>query len=257
MFSGWFSKKNTGAGKGKIEQREVQSFSFLQADFHSHLIPGIDDGSPDMETSIRMLRSFEQLGYKRVITTPHVMIDFYLNTREGILNSFEKLKTTAVESGINLELGVAAEYFIDEYFSKKIDSGELLPIKDKEVLVEFSMFSEPPMLKDVLFKMVTRGYKPIIAHPERYSFLHNDYSRFADFKDRGCLLQLNLLSVTGYYGANVKKIADKLLADGLYDYCGSDAHHEKHLEGLNHLLQSKYIMPLVNYPFLNKTLCLQ
>ncbi len=256
MFSGWFSKKGREKGSGKPEEGDVPDFSFLGADLHSHFIPGIDDGSPSMEVSLNMLRGMEQMGYRKVITTPHVMIDFYPNTREKILEGFEALKLAARDAQINLELGVAAEYFIDEYFTGKIDTGELLTVRDKEVLVEFSMFSEPPMLKEVIFKLATRGYKPIIAHPERYNFLHGDFERFADFKDRGCLLQLNLLSVSGYYGGGAKKMADRLLAEGLYDYCGTDAHHEKHIGSVNNLLHSKYIGVLAGYPFLNKTLCL-
>ena len=256
MFSGWFGKKNKSEDGGVTERAVISDYSFLGTDLHSHILPGIDDGAPDMGVSLNMLRGFVELGYKKVITTPHVMSDFYPNTKEKILESFEALKIAAAEAHIGLELGVAAEYFIDENFQNRIGTGELLPIVNKEVLVEFSMFSEPPMLKEVIFSMVTRGYKPVIAHPERYNFLHQDFDRYAEFKDRGCLLQLNLLSVSGYYGPGARKIAEKILDKGLYDYCGSDAHHEKHLQSLKNALSSKSIGLISGYPFLNKTLCL-
>lgn len=257
MFANWFRRGNRAATEISQATATEASFSFLGADMHSHFLPSIDDGAPDIETSIAMLKSMKQMGYNTIITTPHIMVDYYPNTPDTIRSAFNLVQSAIIENNIDLNLRAASEYFIDEFFSDKIDTGELLCITNKEVLVEFSMFSEPPMLKSVIFKMVTSGYRPIIAHPERYSYLHNDMDKFADLKDRGCLLQLNLLSLNGYYGQSSKRIAEKLLEQGLYDYCGSDAHHLKHLDNLSLLLKSKYYNQLVEYPFLNKSLCLQ
>jgi protein-tyrosine phosphatase len=112
------------------------------------------------------------------------------------------------------------------------------------------------MLLDAIFRMQSAGYKPIIAHPERYLFFHSDFKRYRDLKDRGCMMQLNMLSIAGYYGRNIKAIADELLAKGLYDYCGSDMHHDKHAATLAAMLRTKDYQPFVGYPFLNPKLCI-
>ena len=123
------------------------------------------------------------------------------------------------------------------------------------MLVEFSMLYEPPMLFDVIFRMQQAGYRPVIAHPERYLFFHSEFRKYRELRDRGCLLQLNMLSVCGYYGRNIKGIADELLAKNLYDYCGSDMHHEKHAATLRAMAGSKDYTIFANYPFLNQRLC--
>lgn len=234
---------------------ENANWSFLGADMHSHFVPGIDDGAKTIEDSIVLLRAMADMGFKTVITTPHIMIDYYPNNREIIEHGLEKLRTAVSENNIDLTVRAAAEYYIDESFVKLIDTVPLLTVHKNEVLVEFSMLFEPPMLAETLFKMQGAGYRPILAHPERYGFFHNHFERYRDMKDRGCLLQLNLLSLTGYYGKNVKMAAEMLLQKGMYDYCGSDMHHDKHAEALKAMAQTPLYTLLVNYPFLNSGLC--
>ena len=131
----------------------------------------------------------------------------------------------------------------------------MLTVHSNEVLVEFSMLYEPMMLNDVIFKMQGLGYRPIIAHPERYVFFHRDMNRYRELKDKGCLLQLNMLAVTGHYGNHIKMVAEDLLQRGMYDYCGSDMHHEKHAHMLSRMLSSKDYHKIAGYPFLNSRLC--
>ena len=255
MFKGWFKKGGKDADAILPANGLVNDWSFLGADMHSHFIPGIDDGSPNLETSIGLIRSMMDMGYNTIITTPHIMIDLYPNTPETINKGLEILNNGLRESGINLTVKAAAEYFVDEYFISRLANEPLLTITGKEVLIEFSMYSEPPMLKEVIFKMITSGYRPILAHPERYSYFHNNLDRYIDFKDRGCLMQLNLLSLSGYYGQTVKKVAEDLLSKSLYDYCGSDVHHDKHTAAIKAMIGTKAGSLLENYPFLNKKLC--
>ena len=246
---------------GKSEKESVLTipenadFAFLGADMHSHFVPGVDDGAKTIEDSLNLLRAMERMGYKKVITTPHVMIDFYPNTTKTITDGLDILRTAAKENGINLSINAAAEYYIDEYFMGLIEKEPLLTIHKNDVLVEFSMMYEPPMLNTALFNMQTSGYRPIIAHPERYMSFHKNKDKYHELRDRGCLLQMNLLSLTGYYGKNIMDIAEWLLENKMYDYCGSDMHHEKHAGALQHLLQSKTYTSIVNYPFLNSQLC--
>ncbi len=256
MFSKLFGGKKKEADITKnITVPAGSEWAFLGADMHSHMIPGIDDGAKTIDDSLTLLRAMKGMGYKTVITTPHVMIDFYPNTRQTIEAGLKTVQEALAENGIDIQVRAAAEYYIDEYFMELLEKEPLLTIRQNEVLVEFSMLYEPPMLFEVIYKLQSNGYKPIIAHPERYLFFHKDFSRYGEFKDRGCLLQLNMLSVTGHYGRSIKSIADQLLAKGMYDYCGSDMHHEKHALALKNMVNTKEYLTFVNYPFLNSRLC--
>jgi tyrosine-protein phosphatase YwqE len=254
MFSRLFRRGKSGDEKNDAIPADA-SWSFIGADIHSHFVPGIDDGAKTIEDSIVLLKAMEAMGYKKIVTTPHVMSDFYPNSSLTILTGLKKIQDAARENNINLEISAAAEYYIDEYFTELMAKEPLLPIHKNEVLVEFSMLYEPPMLNSALFSMQTNGYKPIIAHPERYIFFHNKFERYRELRDRGCKLQLNLLSISGYYGRNIMEVAMRLLEKGMYDYCGSDMHHEKHAAALKGMLQTKAYSTLVNYPFLNSQLC--
>lgn len=255
MFSRLFRRGNSEKEKSDALNNVNANWAFLGADIHSHFVPGIDDGAKTIDDSIFLLKAMEGMGYKKIVTTPHVMSDFYPNNSQKILEGLDKLRAAAVEHNINLEINAAAEYYIDETFTELMNREPLLTIHKKEVLVEFSMLYEPPMLYNALFNMQTSGYKPIIAHPERYMFFHSKFEKYRELKDRGCLLQLNLLSVSGYYGRNIMEVALRLLEKGMYDYCGSDMHHEKHAGALKNMLQSKIYNSLLNYPFLNSQLC--
>ena len=255
MFSGLFHRKKQERGDKDMPLAQNIDFSFLGADMHSHFIPGIDDGAKTIEDSTGLIKGMTDLGYRTIITTPHVMIDYYPNTTQTIQNGLETLKSIVKENNINIRVKAAAEYYIDEYFIRLLKTEPLLTVYQKEVLVECSMLYEPPMLMEVLFDMVSCGYRPIFAHPERYLFFHNKFDKYRELKDRGCLMQLNTLSVTGYYGKNIKMVAEKLLAAGMYDYLGSDIHHTKHIEAMKKMDISIY-RRLVGYPFLNSRLCL-
>src|SRR5688572_4983731 len=185
-------------GKKKTSSIDL---SWLGADMHSHLIPGIDDGAPDIATSLELIKGLQQLGYKKLITTPHILWEVYPNTTEIITQGLASLKKAMADEGITIELHAAAEYFIDEYFEENLKKKiPLLPISGNMVLVEFSMITAPMDLQQVLFEMQIQNYQPVIAHPERYIYLTQSKQFFDELKDAGCLFQLNLLSLTGYYG---------------------------------------------------------
>ena len=219
------------------KQKTLESFAFLHTDIHSHLIPGIDDGAPDLETSIALIKGLRDLGFKKLITTPHIMADLYPNTPEIIKEGLTKVRAALEAEDINIEIDAAAEYLMDEGFANKIKAGNLLTLGDNYVLVEMSFISPPPNLEQLLFQLQTKGYRPIMAHPERYSYYGSDLSNFERLKERGCLLQLNLLSLSGYYGPDVRRVATKILQAGLFDLMGTDLHHERHQNALQALLQ--------------------
>jgi tyrosine-protein phosphatase YwqE len=221
-------------------------FEKLGTDMHSHLVPGIDDGSPDVETSIQLIRGMVDLGYKKLITTPHVMEDMYRNDPESIFTAFRILEKEMEREKLSVFIKPAAEYLldgnVDEILEKK---GLLLTLTGNFVLVEISFVSPPFHLKDVIFELQINGYQPILAHPERYSFYHHQPRQYEEIKAMGCLLQANLLSFAGYYGSDVMQAAEMLSKKGLIDLLGTDLHHERHLHHLRELVYTPALARLV------------
>jgi protein-tyrosine phosphatase len=215
------------------------SLDWLNTDIHSHLVPGIDDGSPDIETSIEIIKRFISLGYKKIITTPHVLWDIYPNTPEKINNGLKELKAELQRQGIDIELHAAAEYFIDEHFAEQVRKKEpLLTLKDNLVLVEVSMMTAPFDLKEILFEMQMQNYQPVLAHPERYVYLKNNKEFFDDLKTSGCYFQLNFLSLTSHYGTSVQELAQWLIKKEYYNFAGTDCHHLHHVDLLKKIFSS-------------------
>ncbi|WP_316826398.1 tyrosine-protein phosphatase [Pedobacter miscanthi] len=238
MFS-FFSKKN-----------KVTDISWLGVDIHSHILPGIDDGSPDVATSVRFVKSLTELGFDQLIATPHILKELYPNTPESINKARRDLQTALDHANISTKLGAGAEYMIDQDFT--LDQN-LCSLDQKHLLIEMSYLSESPSISQTIFDVEIKGYKPVLAHPERYTFYFRDKSRLKRFKEKGCLLQLNLLSVLGYYGKDVKQLAESLLKEKMYDLAGTDLHHDKHLNTLKEAIQSGKLYDLIgSYDFKNQ-----
>lgn len=224
----------------KKKNNEVGDLGWLGADMHSHLLPGIDDGSPDLFTSIELIKGFRELGYKKLITTPHILWGLYPNTPEIIAGKAEEIRKAIAEEGIDMEFRAAAEYFIDDHLAGQLKAkAPLLTISGNMVLVEFSMMTPPIELNEILFEMQMQDYQPVLAHPERYTYLMRNKSFFDDLKTSGCLFQLNLMALSGYYGPPVQELADYLLKKNYYDFAGSDLHHAKHLSILQKIPSSQ------------------
>jgi protein-tyrosine phosphatase len=238
MFS-IFKKKNI-----------VSDIEWLGVDIHSHLLPGIDDGSPDVEQSVFLIKSLNELGFSRFICTPHIFQELYPNTSESISLALATTKQALKLANVVIDISAAAEYMIDEMFEAK--SG-LMALQGNYILVEMSYLNETPNIEAVIFDLQIKGYIVILAHPERYNFYHTDPSRLNRYKEIGVLLQLNLLSITGYYGKEVKKVAEYLLENKCYDLAGSDLHHKRHLDVLGKAVRSGYLFNKIgHYPFQNK-----
>ncbi|MDA7803379.1 histidinol phosphatase [Crocinitomix sp.] len=219
--------------------------SVLGTDMHSHLIPGIDDGSKSMEDTILMLKRFNELGYKKVITTPHIMSDFYKNTPEIILGGLADVREEIKKQGLPIEIEAAAEYYLDFHFDEQIEKKNVLTFGDNHVLFELSFTQEQPGVNNTIFKLITEGYKPILAHVERYPFYNNDWERIQGYKDRGVLLQLNINSLSGQYGPAVKRMAEQLIDKGLIDVIGSDCHHMGHLDLIDSLRTNPHLKKIL------------
>ncbi|MFM8485278.1 MAG: tyrosine-protein phosphatase [Bacteroidota bacterium] len=243
MF-GLFRKKTSRADYGT-----------LGVDMHSHILPGIDDGAPDVETSLQLIRNLLDMGYRQFIATPHIYPEIHPNNRETIAHALATLRTALREAGMNVQVDAAAEYMIDDAFDSTLQQGNLLTLPGNRVLVEMSTMSVPPNLDQSLFQLQLDGYQPVIAHPERYLFVGKSRARFHDWHDRGYELQINLLSVTGYYSPVVKENALYLLKNNLVHFAGTDAHHHRHTELLGMALKDPNMQRcLEQAQWLNSTL---
>ncbi len=206
----------------------------IVTDIHSHILPGIDDGSPDIETSLALIEGLMKLGITQSIATPHIIGDLYRNDASSINESLSLLKKTLLEKQIDFKVTAAAEYMLDAYFLELLELNKpLLTIKDNILLTEFSYADKPYNVEQLLFNIITEGYQPILAHPERYGYYHNDFKQYNYLNEIGFLLQVNLLSLTGYYGKPVAKAANYIIKNNLHSFVGTDLHHARHLSALS------------------------
>ena len=226
----------------------------FKSDMHSHLIPGIDDGAQDMDQTIAMLAKFESLGYKKVVTTPHIMTDSFPNNPEIILSGLEKVKNEIKKVGIEIEIEAAAEYYFDETLMPKIKNKELLTFGDNYVLVEFAFHSPPQFLDQLFFELKTHGYRPVIAHFERYLYYLGKIDKAEKWRSEGINIQINLNSLFGQYGPEVQKQAEKLIDQGQFDFVGTDCHRIEHLMILEKNLSSPYLHKIGKYLVKNMVL---
>ena len=241
-------------GSFKKEEVAKPNYSIVGVDMHSHLIPGIDDGAKTVEDSISLIKELKEMGFKKFYTTPHIMSYYFRNTPEIITNGLEIVREAIKQEGLDVEINAAAEYYIDDGFVKKLESDKLLTIGDNYLLFEISYINCPENIDDIIFKMQVQGYKPILAHPERYPFWYTNFDRYRAFRDQGVLLQMNINSLSGYYGYEAKKIGEKLVDNDIVDLVGTDCHHMKHIDGLKRGLKDKWLKKLIQTNLLNKHL---
>lgn len=239
---------------GTAQEEESIDFTSLNADMHSHLIPGIDDGAKTIEDSLELIRFLHSKGYKKLITTPHVMSDYFRNTPETILEGLAAVKAAVKDAQIPVELEAAAEYYIDDGFTRKLEEEKLLTFGDNYLLVEVSYINPPDTIHQVLFRAQVLGYKPILAHPERYPFWYRDTDQYKRFYDMGVVLQLNLNSLAGYYGPEAKRIAEKLIDMQIIGALGTDMHHTRHANALAMVTREKYLRKILDMPLINRDL---
>ncbi len=222
MFSFFRAKK-------KISQYEiVEKLGFV--DLHSHLIPGIDDGAKNVQQSIELINRLKDIGYKKLIITPHIMIDAYPNSEIDITTRLLNLKLDLAKEGIDIELEAAAEYYVDEGFLEHLNKPLL--INNEYLLFETSYMAKPMNLEDQIHEINARGYKPLFAHPERYRYIKDFDREYYRFKELGVYFQLDLNSIGGFYGKDAYKKANYLVENGLIDFVGSDTHNKRHIKNL-------------------------
>ena len=222
----------------KISPKKNKTSLTYSVDMHSHLIPDIDDGVKDEQTSLEILTRLSEFGLKKAIITPHIMSHRFPNTKDNIEKKHEKLRELIVKNGINIETKVAAEYYYDEHFISLIEKKDLMTFGDNYVLFELSYTLKPFALEQSVAKLLDAGYKPILAHPERYQYYRTveDYERL---KEIGLDFQINAISTQNFYGKNVKKSVEKIIDNGMVDFIGSDIHSHKYTDTYSTFLTSK------------------
>jgi protein-tyrosine phosphatase len=246
MFGGIFSKK-------KFEDVRRFDLSTVAVDMHSHVLPGIDDGAQTVEESIVLVQAMVNLGIRKIIATPHIMVDYYRNTPETIGTALQILKTELQNQEIEIEIEAAAEHLLDEGFEVLLDENLVMPMKDNYLLFEMSFIDAHPNLIPLIQKMKELGYKPILAHPERYPYFTIENCQ--TLKGWGCDLQMNTISLTGYYGAKTKEMAEAMVDYNLVDFISSDMHHTRHAAALEKSLKTSYLEKLLfDYPLKNQLL---
>lgn len=222
---------------------------------HSHLLPQLDDGVQSFEDAVLVINELMALGYKKIITTPHIISDTYKNSPETILPKLAELKAYLKHQNLQIEIQAAAEYYLDEALMQKISAKEpLLTFGKNYLLFETNFLNEPMFLKEFIFSATTQGYRLILAHPERYIFLQHDHEKAQDLLDRGVLFQVNLISLTGYYSREAKKLAEKLITNGQVHFLGTDCHTLQQALLIRQSMRSKYFRKALSLPLLNNTL---
>jgi tyrosine-protein phosphatase YwqE len=229
-----------------------QSDKSLMVDFHSHLLPGIDDGCNNITQSLEIVRELQKQGVKHIITTPHIIQGLYPNTPEIIGRKKKDLEKAMAEEGIDISLEAAAEYYLDEWFMEQMKENRgFLTFAGRHILIETNYIEKPHFLEAAIFNLNVEKYSIVFAHPERYHYLLKDFGQFERLHDSGVLFQLNLMSLTGHYGPQVLKAANYLLNKGLVDLVGSDIHKIEHARMISHLKRTESYRKLEPERWLN------
>jgi len=216
----------------------TQDYNPFKVDIHSHLLPEIDDGVQSLEESISLIKKFKLLGYTKLITTPHIISDFYPNTQEIIMEKLSLVQDAIKNENIDIIIEAGAEYYLDMHFLSLIETQNIIPFMNHYVLFETSYTDKPIILELAIQSLLENGYIPVMAHPERYHYLHNDMEKYRNLKALGVLFQINAKSLFNKTSPSYK-LALKLIQLGLVDFIGSDAHRMNDLNKLEFFLKSK------------------
>jgi tyrosine-protein phosphatase YwqE len=236
-----------------FQKKKTIPVNSLTTDMHSHLLAGLDDGVKSLDEALIVIEGFISMGYKKLITTPHIMSDYYRNEPDIIKERLVELNLFLAERSIDVSVHAAAEYYLDEELINKLTNKErLLCLADRFLLFETNFFNEPYQLKEFIFEAITQGYKPVLAHPERYQYMTLEVAE--ELRDRGVYFQVNIPSLAGAYGKEAYKMASKLIEKGWIEFLGSDCHNPSHLKILEEAFRNKYFVKALELPLINNSL---
>lgn len=234
-----FVSRNTGIMFNFFSRKTEPQPLWFSTDIHCHVLPGIDDGSPDVTTSVELVERMQQWGIHRIIASPHVTFGTFPNTPETTAAARTDLQKALDERGNTLELSNAAEYRIDDLFYKEYEAGRLMTLPGNRLLIENSFMQEPWGLEQLVFDLQVKGFAPILVHPERYPYYYKHRDRYKTLHDAGAAFQINVLSLAGHYGPGEKKMAEWLIDQNYVDYIGTDLHRKAHADAIDRYLASK------------------
>ncbi len=222
----------------KSKPKEAEKL-FFNTDIHCHVIPGIDDGASTLEKGVALVKALRRWGITRVVATPHVAEDIFPNSIETITPAFGDLKQVLKDEEVDVKLNHSAEYRIDDYSLTQINDRAIPTIPGNRILVENSFVQEPWNLDDTLFHLKVQGYRLIFAHPERYAYYHDNLKRLKALHFNGMDFQINLLSLAGYYGKQIKEVAEWLVDNNLVEFIGTDIHRQEHIDAIDRYIGSR------------------
>lgn len=228
----------------------------LAVDVHAHVLPSLDDGPDTVEESLRIIEGLVAQGVQKIIATPHVMGNYYRNTPELIEKQAQLMRQVIRQREIPVTLEVAAEYYLDEYLMEQLRQEKPLITfgKAKYLLFETPFIQEPPELDECIKLMIKQGYRPVLAHPERYLYLQRSFDLTREIHRRGVLFQININSFTGYYSRQTQLFAEVMTDFHIVDFLASDIHRLNQLELLAISRRQPYFLKNLNYGVLNDTL---
>ncbi|WP_405415751.1 tyrosine-protein phosphatase [Maribacter sp. Asnod1-A12] len=223
-------------------------------DIHNHILPGIDDGAKTVDDSIELIKGFSEFGVTDFICTPHIMENYYPNTPITINSSLSLLKNALKMNNLgHVRIDIAAEHMIDSGFEKILEDNQFMPLAKNYLLIEMSYLQASINFDSATQKIKSSGLFPIFAHPERYAYLHKNLKTYPEYKDEGLLFQMNILSLSEYYGKEVKQTALWLLKNNLIDFIASDIHKISQLNSLKKISFNEKTLTLIK-PLIEKTI---
>jgi len=230
-----------------VKKRFLPDYLEGFVDIHNHILPGIDDGAKSSLESIKLIKGLSQFGITNFVCTPHIMNNFYPNTPETILGSFKNLKDVLVQNKMTeISISPSAEHMIDDNFEHLLESDQVMTLRDNYLLIEMSYLQPSINFNESVEKISRRHLYSILAHPERYVYLHDDKRKYGEYKKMGVLFQVNMFSLCGYYGKKIQKVALKLLEENMLDFIATDIHNTTHLRYFkNHLTMNKKTLDLI------------
>ncbi len=223
-YFGWLLNSTTSGNLiSGVETSETFARNLL-VDIHGHWLYGVDDGALDLQESIAMIKGLKQLGFKRIIATPHIKTHYLENNPDLLLNRFYRLSQELLGHSIDIQIGLGAEYTLDEGFRLHLKENNFLTIDDELLLIDFPFGDFLPDTAEILEELKSLGYRVIIAHPERYNYIFDNLDKYMVLKETGCYFQLNIGSLNKFYGREIQRVATTLLEENLYEFVGTDIH---------------------------------
>lgn len=208
-------------------------------DIHNHLVPGVDDGSPDVETSMELLSHLHDWGITRIFASPHSTQDTFENTPQSLEEPARKFADAISRSDLGVEFNMHMEYRLDQFFMRQFESDNLVSMPGKFLLVENAFSNEPWGLEALLHNLRSKGFTPVLAHPERYKYYSISHRyRYDELHEYGLYFQVNLLSLAGHYGKLERETALYMLKHGLVQFIGTDLHRISHVRSIEEYLRS-------------------